>query len=243
MSRICKNCHHVLEGNFCSNCGQPASTDKIGIHFLWHDIQHAFFHFDAGLYYTIRQLFTRPGHSIREYIHGKRIQHFKPVSLVIILASLYGFLFHYFHINTFVYNETSNNELNDTINEWLSTHYALFTFASIPIYTIGTFIAFRKMRYNYAEYFLLNSFKAAQRLILRLITFPVLYYFNQQPGMRTLLLIYYICDLLLTYWTNMQFFNQLPKLKTLLLTLLSQLIFLSIFVLILLVIIVIMKGS
>ncbi|QOG00887.1 DUF3667 domain-containing protein [Flavobacterium sp. MDT1-60] len=37
-------------------------------------------------------MFTRPGHSIREFIEGKRVKHFKPLWLVAVLGALYGFL-------------------------------------------------------------------------------------------------------------------------------------------------------
>ena len=66
----------------------------MNFHSLWHDIQHGLFHFDNGVLYTAKQLFTRPGNSIREYIDGKRVRHFKPISLVILLATVYGFLYH-----------------------------------------------------------------------------------------------------------------------------------------------------
>jgi hypothetical protein len=77
MNITCKNCHQTYTGNYCNNCGQPADTHKINIHYLWHDIQHGLFHFDKGVTYTAKQLFTRPGHSIREFIEGKRVKHIK----------------------------------------------------------------------------------------------------------------------------------------------------------------------
>ena len=100
MVNTCVNCGMPVEGKYCSNCGQSTEEHTINLHFLWHDIQHGLFHFDKGILFTVKELFTRPGHSIREFIQGKRVQHFKPVSLVLILATVYAFLFHYFHINT-----------------------------------------------------------------------------------------------------------------------------------------------
>ena len=92
MQIICKNCGHIYSGQFCNNCGQPSDTHKLNLHFIWHDLQHAFLHFDKGVLFTAKELFTRPGNSIREFIEGKRVKHFKPISLVIILATLYGVL-------------------------------------------------------------------------------------------------------------------------------------------------------
>jgi hypothetical protein len=42
---------------------------------FWHDVQHGLFHFDKGMYYSAKELYWRPGHSIREFIEGKRVSH------------------------------------------------------------------------------------------------------------------------------------------------------------------------
>ncbi len=101
MTTICKNCNNHFEGNFCNNCGHAADIHKLNMHFIGHDLQHGLFHFDNGIFYTIKQLLTRPGHTIREFIDGKRVKHFKPLSLVVVLATLYGLLYHYFLNNLF----------------------------------------------------------------------------------------------------------------------------------------------
>ena len=232
MKIICKNCTHAFEGNFCNKCGQTAETHKINFHFLWHDIQHSLLHFDDGIPYSVKQLFTRPGHSIREFIEGKRVRHFKPVSLVVVLATLYGVLHHFFNVH--LYQNISNNLTlgMDNYNEWLTTHFSWITIATIPLFTIGTYICFRKQGYNFVEYFVLNSYKASQRLVLHILAFPLFYYFNGSSKTNNINEILYIFDVLLMVWTNIQFFNKLSPIKTLLLTLLSHMIFLMMLILI-----------
>lgn len=225
----CKNCHTVFEGNFCNNCGQSAQTHKLNAHFIWHDIQHGLFHFDKGMYYSAKELYWRPGHSIREFIEGKRVSHFKPISLVIVLATIYGLLYHSFEINLFTTDERKIPKLNEDINNWMAHHYYWLTLATIPIYTLGTFVSFRKQGYNYIEYFVLNTFKASQRLILHIVTFPILVYFNATPTIKTVMAMLYVSDIILIYWTNFQFFNKLSKAKVLALSILSHLIFLIVF--------------
>lgn len=229
MEITCKNCKHTFTGHYCSNCGQPASTHKINMHFLWHDIQHDLLHFDKGIAYSLKQLFTRPGHSVREFIEGKRVRHFKPLSLVIVLATLYGVLYHYFHINMFPEtNEDSLMNFNE-FNEWTSTHYSWVIIATIPFYTIGTYVVFRKQGYNFFEFFVLNTFKAAQRLFVQVLTFPILLYLNGTPGLYKLSTVNYAIGLVMIFWTNIQFFNKISKTKAFFLSILSHLIFLIIF--------------
>ncbi|MWB96328.1 DUF3667 domain-containing protein [Flavobacterium sp. GA093] len=224
MEITCKNCQHVYEGNYCNNCSQPADTHRINRHFLWHDIQHGLFHFDKGILYSFKALFTRPGDSIREFIEGKRVNHFKPLSLVLLLAGMYGFLYHKFDLNLFPDPTESEFDYHD-FNEWMATHFSWITIATIPIYTIGTWIAFRKQGYNFVEYFILNTFKASQKLFAHIATFPLLYYYYGTPHIATITNIIYALDVVLIFWSNMGFFNKMPKIKVFLLSALSHFIF------------------
>lgn len=225
MEIMCKNCHQIFKGHYCNNCGQSAETHKINAHFLWHDIQHGLLHFDKGILFSLKQLFTRPGDSVREFIEGKRVRHFKPLSLVVVLAALYGVLYHFFHINMF---PKADNELIDynEFNEWMATHYSWTTIAAIPIYTIGTYVVFRKQGYNYFELFILNTFKASQRLFVQILTFPVLFYLNGTPHIQKFSTVAYIIGLVLIFWTNIQFFNKMSKTKAFFFSILSHIIFL-----------------
>nr|WP_294924616.1 DUF3667 domain-containing protein [uncultured Flavobacterium sp.] len=231
MNITCKNCGQIFKGHFCNNCGQASETHKINAHFLWHDIQHGLLHFDAGIPYSLKQLFTRPGHSIREFIEGKRIRHFKPLSLVAVLGALYGFLYHYFHIDLFSNSNDSTIDLND-YNEWMATHFSWVTIATIPIYTFGTFIVFRKQGYNFFELFVLNTFKASQRLFVQVLTFPVLLYLKSKGHAEWFSTLTYIIGVVLIFWTNTQFFNKISRTKAFFLTVLSHFIFLISFIII-----------
>lgn len=228
MEIMCKNCHQIFKGHYCNNCGQPAETHKINAHFLWHDIQHGLLHFDKGILYSLKQLFTRPGHSIREFIEGKRVRHFKPLSLVVVLAALYGVLYHFFHINMFPNTDEGSVNFNK-FNEWVATHYSWITIATIPIYTIGTYVVFRKQGYNYFEFFVLNTFKASQRLFVQILTFPVLFYFNGTLHIQKFSSAVYIIGLILIFWTNIQFFNKISRIKAFFLSILSHIVFLICF--------------
>lgn len=229
MNLSCKNCDQDFNGNYCNQCGQSAETHRLNFHFLWHDIQHGLFHFDKGVLYTSKQLLTRPGASIREFLEGKRVKHFKPLSLVIILATIYGLLYHYFHINMFYQvdlgNSPNEKAFIEKYNEWMSTHFAWATLISIPFYALATFITFRKQGYNFIEHLVLNSFLAAQRLIVHIITFPLIYFYNSTPYMGKIMVFITFIDFILMVWGYTQFFNKITKLKLFLLSILSYVIF------------------
>jgi hypothetical protein len=195
---------------------------------LWHDIQHGLFHFDSGILFTIKELFTRPGHTIREFIEGKRVKHFRPLSLIIVISTIYGLLFHYFHVqqqlDVKITGIENAPEKIEKLSDWMATHYAWVTLLTIPFYAVGSFFAFKKQGYNFIEHCVLNSFLAAQRLIVHIAAFPVVYLFNNTPGDKVVNQILVLLDFVLVSWSYSQFFNKLSKRKAILLTGLSYLI-------------------
>jgi hypothetical protein len=230
MPTTCKNCEHVFEGKFCNNCGQEADVKRLDFKFLRHKIQDLVFkYFHKGILYTIKQLYSRPGHTIREYIEGRRVKHFEPIALLVTIATLYGLLYSYFHINPFFDASVSNNP-TDTIdftkvNDWMSNHFSLASCILLPLYAIGSFIAFRKQGYNFVEHLFLNTFLASQRLILRLVALPLMVIYNGTKSMHTLTDILVLFDIILIAWAYCQFFNKISKVKSLLLSIVSYLIF------------------
>ncbi len=209
----------------------------MNFHFLWHDIQHGLFHLDKGMFYTAKELFTRPGHSIREYIEGKRVKHFRPVSLVIVLAGIYGLLYHYFHINMLdmVVVSGSGQQYIDiknilqSLNEWMGEHYAVVALIQLPIAALGTYLAFFKQGYNYIEHFILNAFLTAQSLLVHIVLFPFTYIFNKTPALNIFSGIENIISILLVIWVLMQFFNKQKKAATFWYTLLSFIIYIILY--------------
>jgi len=224
----CKNCNTNFEGNFCNNCGQSADTDTINAKTLWKDtVSLIFKYYEKGIIYSVKQLFTRPGHTIREYIEGKRVNHFKPFSLLVMFAALYGLIYSTFNINFFaeISNSTSLGASNLLkINRWLSSNYSLTIFLTLPVITLGSFFSFRKLKYNFAEHLILNTYLASQRMIYRVATFPLLLIANGTHHLNLITDLYLIADFGLMLWAYLQFFEKLKKKDIILLTISSYLI-------------------
>ncbi|RCH56451.1 hypothetical protein DJ568_00910 [Mucilaginibacter hurinus] len=209
---VCKNCNNTLHGNFCSNCGQTADTHPINFHYLWHDVQHTVLHVDKGFFFTLKELFTRPGHAIREFIDGKRVMHFKPFALVLVLAGAYGFLYHFFEIND-IPQVTADRTLVQTTsktNDWLSSHYSLAVVMMLPFFALGSFLVFRKSGYNYVQNLVINLFLTAQLLVVSLLLFPLTYYYSvAAPGISTM--VASTIGLALYIWSFIQLFKNESK--------------------------------
>lgn len=242
MTKYCQNCNSELNGNFCSQCGQSSKTHRINFHFLWHDMQHGLLHIDKGIAYTIKELFTRPGHSIRDFLDGKRVQHFKPTSLVLLLAGIYGLLSHYFNINLL----TNNIEIKgsgedfikakaslDQMSEWMAQHYSILALIQIPIFSIGTFLCFKKFKYNFVEHLVINTFISGQKLLIHIASFPFYYLFNKTDLFKPTARITDFIGYGIALWTIFQLFNELPTFQRIWRTVLSLFISLLIIFIIL----------
>jgi ascorbate-specific PTS system EIIC-type component UlaA len=78
----------MIEGNFCQHCGQNTNVDKINLPNFLHELSDSIFQINKGILFTIRELFVRPGESIREFIKGKRKYHFKPVAFALVMSTV-----------------------------------------------------------------------------------------------------------------------------------------------------------
>lgn len=230
MQITCKNCNNKFKGNFCNNCGQSADTDTINVKALWKDTLSIIFkYYEKGIIYSVKQLFTRPGYTIREYIEGKRVNHFKPFSLLVMFAALYGLLYSTFNINFFAeISDSASIGINNLvkINRWLSSNYSLTIFLTLPVITLGSYFSFRKQKYNFAEHLILNTYLASQRMIYRVATFPLLLIANGTHHLNLITDFYLIVDFGLMLWAYKQFFENLKQKQIVFFTISSYLIML-----------------
>jgi len=131
--------------------------------------------FNNHLGYTSWQLLVRPGHAIREYLQGRRVRHFKPTAYVIVLAGIYGILSHFFDLHVIDPSPAFAKIGFEDTNEWIIMHYAWIALLSVPLFAVGSFIAFRRERLNFAEHFVINAFLAGQRFLVLIAALPLLY--------------------------------------------------------------------
>lgn len=179
----CKNCHQNLNENdkFCSKCGQSTETHKINLHYVTHELIHGILHLDGGIINTTKALFTKPGIMIREYLEGKRKNHFSPIIFIVILSTILVLIKHYLYddhiINAAKLNTNNQSEIGKKILkiavptlEWVFNHLTLLYLIQIPIMAIGFYFAFKKMtKYNYLEWLLTMSFCTIQIMIIGVV--------------------------------------------------------------------------
>lgn len=207
MSKECKNCGKPAESNYCSNCGQSTETERINLHYLSHEIQHSIFHVDRGILYTIKELLTRPGYTIKNYLDGKRVNYFKPFAFVVILSTIYGFIAHFFNVypeNSIMPDmESESARYNQMTLEWMYSHYSMAMLFLTTFSALSSYLVFRKSGYNYLEHLVIYSYIVGIQIFLFLISY--IFYYN----FPSVWIIYVVSTLAYCYnaWVMFQLFN------------------------------------
>jgi Protein of unknown function (DUF3667) len=176
----CLNCNQALSGNYCTTCGQKSSTHRLSLkHFFLHDFVHGVFHLDKGFLYTIKELFTRPGHSIREYIQGKRVKHFNYFTLLIVLATISHLVGAYSNVQLTDMTGSDSKGLISGLEQLGKTYPKLFALSQIPFLALLSYVIFKKSNQNYSEHLILNTFKASAEVMLSMFVLVVsIFYAN-----------------------------------------------------------------
>lgn len=214
--QLCKNCEHIFQGNFCSNCGQKTNTVRLNWHYLQDELKYTFLHINKGFLYTAKQLFIRPGHTVREFLEGKRVQHYKPILFLFVLAGINGLLMHFFPAEEFVYNTNPTNqlaaskqiELTKKYMDFISKNYTLFELALLPIYAFCSWLAFKKFGYNYIENIIINCFATSQRLIIGILFFPFQYLLLKTPYFIFFSFLTVVPSFGYSIWMILQLYNK-----------------------------------
>lgn len=133
-------------------------------------------------------------------------------------------LLHMTNVNLVV----KDNGTSGAVFEEILEHYYWFVFITIPIFALSTAVFFKKVGYNFWEYFIFEALKVSQRLIVHILFLPIILLFNDPVATNFIVKLLLFIDLALIFWTNLQFFNHLPKFKVFYLTIFSYLLYLSI---------------
>ena len=106
----CLNCGTEFEGKYCPECGQSANTGRFTWRFIIDNLQSAVLGKDGGIWFTIKNLFTRPGAMIVDMLNGKRKSYFSPFPMLFFVLAIYVLILSF---------TGSNHEFREFENELL----------------------------------------------------------------------------------------------------------------------------
>ena len=175
----CLNCGQVIQANFCGHCGQSAHTHAVNWHYIWHEIPHSVWHVDRGILFTIRQLCTRPGHTIREFLEGKRVNHYRPLALLLLLGGLLVLVMHSLDLSMAklsqdAYRTDASAEAKAfgmRMNQFMEEKMTILNIAFLPFFAFGYWLAFRRKGYSYPQLLVAQTFTANFGMLLSFVMF------------------------------------------------------------------------
>ncbi len=210
MAENCKNCAYEITLNFCPSCGQKKAK-RIDGKYVKDEIQYTVLHTNKGFFYTCKQLLIRPGHATREYVEGNRVNHYKPLALVFLLAGISAFLSHYvvdFHAMYSGTLKAKEVAQATKVAESTMKYYSFILVSLIPLFSFITWLVFRKWGYNYFEHIVVNAFFTATLTLVSIAALPLSYLSTKgYISLNTLMLIQMIWSPLLLFAFFKQFYN------------------------------------
>lgn len=167
----CKNCGNNFTGKYCNICGQIASTKRLNLKEIVHDFFHAFTHLESGFIYSAKEMVIRPGHTVREYIQGKRTSHASPLLMLIIIGGICSLLYDKLEIQ--MLNSYTISDLESNLHIITSKYFAISMLAYCFVFSLIDFLLFYYKKYNYTELFVLNILISVEVLLLNIILIPL----------------------------------------------------------------------
>lgn len=195
----CLNCGTEYRGNFCPNCGQSASTKRFTLAQTLKHVLFIFTKFDDTFWHTTFELFTRPGHMVRDYLRGHRAEYLRPLQLLICLITAYLIVVHLCfgenalgHSNIFdnvdsvdkiMKNEAASMVI--TMAEKAMNNMLVSTLMSITLLAFCTFWSFRRIKegkaYNFAEHFYAMVYLQCIFMIICFALMPYQFFTGESP--------------------------------------------------------------
>ena len=145
---------------------------------------------ERGLFYTIKELAFRPGVAINKFLYSEeRKQFMKPISFLLLMVSIATFLslrlvsnfedqgLEEMIIQSGKITEDSSflEKLLANSNQYILKYFHLFQLIKIPFIAIFTYLFFRKVKFNYAEHLVANSYIIGFISVIFLVLTPVIF--------------------------------------------------------------------
>ena len=165
----CLNCGTLTASNFCPDCGQKSSTTRFSLKTLFReDIVSSVFEVDKGFFYTLAQLFIRPGHAAREYVQGRRVTYYNFFSMIFLIVAIDILLqgFSKIRLSELYEGSVKSKGFLDFVDKLNNEYAKPFVLGMIPVYAAFAYLLFRRAKMNFAEHFVANSYRAAMELSL-----------------------------------------------------------------------------
>jgi len=206
---ICKNCKNEFEGEFCKYCGQSSKVERINWKYLSNSIADSVFQINHGFLYTTKKLLLSPGKSLKDFFLGKRIRFYKPFAFLLISTTIFllsteligneTFIDDFFNGFRNASDDNPNKPANFKIFDFFVRNQTYLFLLIVPLFSVASFIPFRKYKYNFSEHLILNLYITGEQLLI----YSLFSFIKDRDSLFT------IVPLVLGFLYNLYVYNQL----------------------------------
>lgn len=181
----CRNCSKEVTGKFCSDCGYPRELKRIDGQYITAEIR-SILNFEKGIFYTIKELFVRPGATVKSFIERDRSRIVKPIIFLIFCSLIYTIGQQFLNYETgyinFNIEDPKNPPVVVKVFNWFSQNYGYANILMAIFIAMWIRIFFRKHNYNYYEIYTLLCYLIGNSVLIytllgiveTIVDFPVL---------------------------------------------------------------------
>jgi len=138
---------------------------------MFHDITHAMFHLDKGIIHSAKELAVRPGQTIKEYLEGKRVNHFNPLLMLLLVGGFCSYLYGATHLRT-LFSPLKIHDIEDQSPFMAHKYFAISMSVSCIIFTIGDYFISWSRKYTFPELLIGNAFISGEILLFEILMIP-----------------------------------------------------------------------
>jgi hypothetical protein len=144
----------------------PEEIKRITVSSILSEALHVLTHVEKGLRRTIVALAVAPGKMLNNYLEGDRKSYQKPFSLLLIATTLFALVLNFFHNYYLIPAATTFNDRLYNNEVALEKYYSWFHIILLPAYGLVSFLLFKRLKYNYAEWLVICCYLISFVLLL-----------------------------------------------------------------------------
>ncbi len=151
----CLNCGEILQGRFCSHCGQERTNPIVSLGEYIKDILDEFITWDSKALRSILPLLFKPGFLTNEYLAGRRVSYLLPSRLYVIISVAFFLLVNRFDpvtVEAMGMGNAGDARLTERINSAVADLLPSFMFGVIPAFALGLKCVYFTSRLYYTHH-------------------------------------------------------------------------------------------
>ena len=175
----CLNCGQTTNGNFCHQCGQKTSVEKLVLKKEVKNFLTSITNFDRGIYKNIIGLTLQPRLTIQNYLEGKRKYVLNPLTYAFMMLTILVLIDQNFSDKDILNIAKRDIEIDDSntspfavgadTGRLMSNYFKYLWFLLIPVLAFWNWLFESKK--SYAEHVAINAFVLGHAALITICCF------------------------------------------------------------------------